>query len=176
MMKTLSSIKEASTVWIKPQPINFFQHNNYTWLNNFTDFDIKQRLEFDKTVRENKQSCEVGKPTIEYNDCSSSYNSIFFSAAKSFGMYARKRGPPIVKPGRAMIWPGLSIHHHVAHSVPAWSMSSRSKREVFGRWIFESNVQCKTGSVDTSICAEDPMDRNIMIAVIPWLSGDYNPW
>ena len=83
-----------------------------------------------------------------------------------------------MQPRTALVWPGLSLQHHMRQSVPAWSMSGRSLRETFARWIFDSGTQCSTGSPDSSVCALDPNDGMMkkMMAVVPWLGGDYNPW
>lgn len=121
---------------------------------------------------------QEGNPTIKYYECSSRYNKIYFDAAQSFQKYARKRAAPIIQPMTALVWPGLSLQHHIGHSVPAWSRSSRSLRETFARWVFNASVQCRTGSPDSSVCGVDPTDPDMkrMMAVIPWLGGDYNPW
>ena len=50
--------------------------------------------------------------------------------------------------------------------------------QVFGRWVFDRAVQCKSTNIDTAVCADlskSTAEQNIK-AVIPWLGGDYNPW
>ena len=71
---------------------------------------------------------------------------------------------------------GLSISHFLGNSVPAWSKSSRPLAQKFAQWIFDEKVQCDTGSPDTSVCAEDPSNPKRILAVVPWLGGDYNPF
>lgn len=176
LMKALLSNRESATAWIKPKPLPFFQHSRAEWLIRYQDFDISRHLSFDEAVRKVGQSCEPDKPIIDYKTCSSSYNSLFFSAGSAFDKFARKRGAPIVQPGTALLWPGLSLAHHLGQSVPAWSRSRRPLREVFGKWIFNTTVQCDTGSVESSVCADDPYRQENTVAVVPWLSGDYNPW
>ena len=118
LMKTLSSIKEASTAWVQPASLPFYDNSSSpysAWVGNYTDFDISSQLAFDDSVKKLGQSCEVGKPSIEYRQCSERYNQLFFSAAQSFNRYARRRGPVVVQPRTALIWPGLyqyfCIHH-----------------------------------------------------------------
>jgi hypothetical protein len=125
LMKTLVEYRQASTAWIKPRPMPFFQDIRNKWKGNFSDFDITERLTFDATVKRVGQSCGNGKPTIDYFECSGSYNSLYFSSAKSYEKFVRKRGAPIIQPGQALLWPGLSLSHHISKTVPAWSMSSR---------------------------------------------------
>lgn len=175
LMKALSSIKEASTAWVQPGPLPFFV-NVSSWVSDYADFDISAQIAFDATVQKMGQSCEEGKPSIEYRSCSPSYTSLYFSASQSFNRYARRRGPPVVKPRTALIWPGLTIAHHVSHSVPAWSMTNRPLSQTLAKWVFNEAVQCSTGSPDTSVCAEDPHASSKIVAVVPWLGGDYNPF
>ncbi len=125
LMKTLTEYRQASTAWIKPGPMPFFQDIRNKWKGNFSDFDITERLTFDATVKRVGQSCGNGKPTIDYYECSGNYNSLYFSSAKSYEKFVRKRGAPIIQPGRALLWPGLSLSHHISKTVPAWSMSGR---------------------------------------------------
>lgn len=178
LMKKLSQFRAASTAWVKPQPLPFFSDNREEWLDSFQDFDMVDRLQFDDTVRSKTQSCKDGNPTIEYYQCSSRYNRLYFDAAQNFQKYVRKRAAPIIRPGAALVWPGLSLQHHMGHSVPAWSKTGRSLRQTFAKWLFDTSTQCNSGSPDTSVCALDPSDPNMkqMLAVIPWLAGDYNPW
>ena len=177
MMSRLSNSRAASTAWIKPQALPFFSHNRDEWLSEFQDFDMSGRIKFDQSVKSSTQNCKDGNPTINYYECSSQYNKLYFDAAQSFQKYARKRAAPIIQPKTALVWPGLSLQHHVGHSVPAWSRSSRTLRQTFAKWMFDRSKQC-TGSPDSSVCALDPADMNLkkMLAVVPWLGGDYNPW
>ena len=175
LMKALTSIQEASTAWVQPSSLPFFDPSS-SWLSNYTDFDISRHLRFDADVEKTGQSCDKGKPSIDYFQCSPRYNSLFFRSAQSFNRYARKRGPAVIQPKTALIWPGLSISHFLGNSVPAWSKSSRPLEQTFAQWIFDESVQCDTGSPDTSVCAEDPTNPKRILAVVPWLGGDYNPF
>jgi hypothetical protein len=75
--------------------------------------------------------------------------------------------------------------HMLQDSIPAWSSHSRNVSQVFGKWVFDTNIQCKSASVDTAVCADvstiiagtpDATTESSIQAVIPWLGGDYNPW
>ena len=50
--------------------------------------------------------------------------------------------------------------------------------QVFGKWVFNDNVQCRAASPDTAVCADTSISaaETHIEAVIPWLGGDYNPW
>lgn len=91
----------------------------------------------------------------------------------------RKRGP-IVVPGRAaLIWPGLSLSHFLQDSIPAWSLQDRNRTQVFAKWIFDESVQCKSATLDTTVCADlgpSVTSPSGIQAIVPWLGGDYNPW
>lgn len=73
--------------------------------------------------------------------------------------------------------------HMLQDSIPAWSISARNITQVFGKWVFDTNIQCRAASVDTAICADvsaiiagSPSWESSIQSVIPWLGGDYNPW
>jgi hypothetical protein len=50
--------------------------------------------------------------------------------------------------------------------------------QVFGRWAFDTDVQCRATSIDTAVCADLSRSKSEVDiqAVIPWLGGDFNPW
>ena len=85
-------------------------------------------------------------------------------------------------PGRSvLVWPGLTMAHMLQDSIPAWSMHARNVTQVFGKWVFDTNIQCRAASIDTAVCADvsaiDPLNSGSPVqSVIPWLGGDYNPW
>lgn len=180
MVMSLLSAKEASTVWVKPEPLEFFQHNKEQWLDSYEEFNLIGRLQFDKRVEDKGQNCDTGKPIITYTKCSSQFNSLYFTAGAAFDKYVRKHGATIVPARSALVWPGLSLQFHAGKSVPAWSFSQRPLRNTFARWIFDDTEQCSKGNPDNTVCAnvEDLTGtyRYGTVAVIPWLGGDYNPW
>lgn len=167
---------DASTAWIKPRPINFFEQYAQHWKAQKWEFNIINRLKHDRRIRENGQNCEDDKPRIQYRKCSASFNSIYFSAASSFEKYARKHAATIIPAGSALIWPGLSLRHKLGRSVAAWSMSDRNLRSTFARWIFNNTEQCARSDIDNTVCANPGSNPSQIVAVIPWLGGDYNPW
>ena len=88
-------------------------------------------------------------------------------------------------PGRSvLIWPGLTMAHMLRDAIPAWSMHDRNITQVFGKWVFDTNIQCRTSTtVDTAVCADVSIltgasgsAESVIQSVIPWLGGDYNPW
>ena len=169
--------KEASTAWTKPQPLAFYQDNKAEYLDKYTEFNIINRLKYDKRVAENGQNCQGTKPQIDYNKCSKDFTSLYRAAAASFDKYARKHGSTIVPARSALIWPGLAFGFHKGKVVPAWSSSTRPIRNQTARWIFNESQQCTVGDPDNTICASTGSQGiNSMEAVIPWLGGDYNPW
>ncbi len=138
-------------------------------------FNIQARLQFDKTVEENEQNCNSGKPIIQYYQCSKRFTGLYESASSAFDKYARKHGATIIPSMQALVWPGLSLGMHMGRSVPAWSKANRPIASIFSRWIFDGEQRCQQGIPDNSICAD--MGGNVGISsVIPWLGGDYNPW
>ena len=50
--------------------------------------------------------------------------------------------------------------------------------QVFGKWVFKEDVQCRAATPDTAVCADVDLSsaETKIEAVIPWLGGDYNPW
>jgi hypothetical protein len=179
LMKTLSSIEEASTAWVQPGNLPFSSNDTQTmppWVSKYTGFDISAQVAFDANVKKVGQNCKEGSPTIEYRQCSPNYNLLYFGASRSFNRYVRRRGPPIIQPKTALLWPGLTITHHLSNSVPAWSNSSRPLSQTLAKWVFDESIQCQRGSPDTSVCAENPSTTGQILAVVPWLGGDYNPF
>jgi hypothetical protein len=176
-MHLLSNNQDLSAVWAKPVPLPFFQ-NDAQYLQRFTGFSLATKLKTEEVIEEYGNDCDSGKPVIRYDQCSNNFISLWQESAKSMDQHVRRRGPAIV-PGRAaLIWPGLSLSHFLKNSIPAWNAHVRNATQVFGRWVFDQETQCKKASIDTAVCANlDPSAAASKVeAVIPWLGGDYNPW
>jgi hypothetical protein len=126
-------------------------------------------------VAEYGQNCQDNKPIIDYNKCSNDFTSLYRESAASFNKYARKHAGVVVPARTVLVWPGLSFRHAMGRSVPAWSLGrgSRGVNSTFANWIFNEEEQCQKGDVDNTVCASKGSN---VLAVIPWLGGDYNPW
>ncbi len=62
--------------------------------------------------------------------------------------------------------------------MPAWSLHERNTTQVFGKWVFDTGIQCKAASVDTAVCADvsnSPVEVKVE-AVIPWLETIPDEW
>jgi hypothetical protein len=172
-MHTLTTSPKFSAAFAKPEPLPFFQ-NDADYLRSFQSFDLVQKLGIERAIQEFGSKCESSSPIIKYNDCSESFNQLWKESAASMDSHVRKKGPPIIPKRTALIWPGLSLSHFLHDAIPAWSLQGRNLTQTFGKWVFDSNTQCKESTtIDTAVCA-DVSDTTI--AVVPWLGGDYNPW
>ena len=176
-MQVLSNNRELSAQWAKPVALPFFQ-DDADYPKRFQGFSLAYKQKIEKTIEENGNSCDSSSPIIRYDRCSEDFISLWKESGRSMEAHVRKRGPTVV-PGRAaLIWPGLSLSHFVRNAVPAWSLHERNTTQVFGKWVFDTGIQCKAASIDTAVCADvsnSPAEVK-MEAVIPWLGGDYNPW
>lgn len=176
LVMALLANKEVSATWMKPEPLPFFQHNRQEYLDTYMEFNILNRLKHDQRIRDNGQNCDAGKPIIEYGRCSDDFARLYREAAVSFDKYARKHGSTIVPAMSALVWPGLSASTFTGRSVPAWSLSRRKLRSTFARWILDEKEQCPRSDVDNTVCAYVGASSADVVAAIPWLGGDYNPW
>ena len=141
------------------------------------EFNIINRLEHDARIREFGQDCQGDKPIIRYNECSQDFTDLYWSAASAFDRYARKHAGVVVPRRSILVWPGLSFRHSMGRSVPAWALSRRRLNSTFAKWIFSASAQCQMGDVDNTVCASRSLENDKdVIAVVPWLGGDYNPW
>lgn len=175
-MQLLSTNQDLSTAWAKPVLLPFFQ-DDVDYLQRFQGFSLATKLTTEKNIEDYGNDCESDKPIIKYDQCSERFISLWKESAKSMDQHVRKRGPAII-PGRAaLIWPGLSLSHFLANSIPAWNAHARGN-QVFGKWVFDQENRCKETSIDTAVCADvDTATASSKVeAVIPWLGGDYNPW
>lgn len=154
-MDTLSKNPLLSGTWVKPTRLDFFE-DNQAYLQSFDSFNLASKLEAEKAIEENGNSCNEQNPVvIRYDRCSDDFISLWTEAGKSMqvimiftlqGMRAlpasdmciskktqahiRKKGPAVV-PGRsALIWPGLTIAHFLKDSIPAWSLHARNVTQV----------------------------------------------
>ena len=68
--------------------------------------------------------------------------------------------------------------HMLQDSIPAFSLQNRDVEQVFGKWVFNTTIQCSATTVDTAVCADVSSSgkAGTIKAVVPWLGGDFNPW
>lgn len=132
-MGILTKSKTYSAVWAKPVTLPFYE-DNAEYLSTFQGFNLASKLETESAIEKNGNSCEDTNPTvINYDRCSDEFTSLWVEAARSMQSHVRKQGPPVI-PGRsALIWPGLTLAHHLADSIPAWSTYARNLSQVFGK-------------------------------------------
>jgi hypothetical protein len=116
----------------------------------------------------------VFKPHHQVQRLFREFQSALEGVGRQHGLARAQEGPPIIPKRTALIWPGLSLSHFLQNAIPAWSLQGRNLTQTFGKWVFDSNTQCKESTtIDTAVCA-DVSDTTI--AAVPWLGGDYNPW
>jgi hypothetical protein len=171
-MQHITSNAAFSAAWIHPVPLPFFQ-NDAEYLGNFTGFDLSAKLDTEKNIAAKGNTCNKNSPIIKYDRCSDKFNSLWFEAARSTASHLRKQGPAVISGRTALIWPGLSVSHFLGDSIPAWSIHRRPIAQVFGKWIFDSTIQCRAATIDTAVCADADTATNAvkMEAVIPWLGS-----
>ena len=152
----------------------FLEQDDVEYHKTFTGFNLASKMAVEKLIEERGNRCEEGDPIIKYDQCSQDYIQLWEEASKSMESHVRKPGPTIVPGMSALVWPGLSLQHYLGESIPAWSVHARNLSEVFGKWVFDPNVQCHKTKIDTAVCASDATGK--FEAVVPWLGGDFNPW
>jgi hypothetical protein len=176
-MDMVASNATLSARWIKPVPLSFFQHDD-AYRRSFLSFSLVRKLKIEEAIEKKGNDCEGNSTIIQYDRCSPEFNALWKHSGKNVEAHVRQSGPMIVPSKSTLIWPGLSWAHHMADAVPAWSLHARNESEVFARWIFDQDIQCKMATVDTTVCADVSISTSEkkIESVIPWLGGDYNPW
>lgn len=176
-MDVLASNATLSAKWIRPVPLPFFE-DDPTYRASFAGFNIAHKLDTERIIEERGNDCGGNNTVIQYDRCSENFNALWKSAGQSMDAHVRQRGPVVIPSKTTLIWPGLSYAHHMADAVPAWSLHARNETQIFAKWIFDQNVQCKAATIDTTVCADvsNSQVETRMQSVIPWLGGDYNPW
>lgn len=176
-MDVLASNATLSAQWVRPVPLPFFEHDA-TYRSSFVGFNLARKLDTERNIKERGNDCGSDSPVIQYDRCSDDFNALWRHAGESVDAHVRQRGPVVVPAKTTLVWPGLSYAHHMADAVPAWSLRGRNATQVFSRWLFDEGVQCKSATIDTTVCADvstSQVETRIQ-SVIPWLGGDYNPW
>lgn len=176
-MDMVVSNSTMSARWTKPVGLPFFR-DDAEYRDKFRTFSLVNKIKIEEAIEKRGNDCEGNSTIIQYDRCSAEFNSLWKHSASSVDAHVRQPGPILVPSKSTLVWPGLSFAHHMADAVPAWSMHSRNESEVFARWIFDQDIQCKVATIDTTVCADvsaSLAERKIQ-SVIPWLGGDYNPW
>ena len=172
----LSSSPLLSAQWARPVPLQFYR-DDADYRRRFAGFNLASKIAMEKAIEERGNSCERGDPVFNYQACSKNFISLWQEAGMSMQQHVRMKGPAVVHPGTALVWPGLSLQHFLQDSIPAWSVHARNVTQVFGKWVFDPLMQCRA-SIDEAVCADLSLSEveASLEAVIPWLGGDYNPW
>lgn len=84
----LSQRPALSGRWVKPTRLPFFQDNREEYLQKFEGFNLASKLEAEKAIEENGNSCSDQNPVIiHYDRCSEDFVSLWKEAGKSMQVH-----------------------------------------------------------------------------------------